>query len=230
MLHGLLELAGIPKPDSFQGNSFAKLLADPNAVIRKYAFAEHNWHDYQAYERGVRSERFTYIYNALPKLNASPPADAVRSPTYRAMQELYEQDKLALHQLDCFTVPVAEHKLFDLEEDPYSLTNLAGDGAYANVLAEMKAAEPDPDFMGRESDDFDAESVTVAASPGSAAMASQATATFFLNEARKSRQVFPEGERDDLIYSAELLYTGKGDWIYEQVYVFTPRVRASESP
>jgi len=52
--------------------------------------------------------------------------------------------------------------------------------------------------------------------------ASQATARFFLSEARKSRHVFPEDERDDLIYSAAVLYTGKGDWIYEQVYVFCP--------
>lgn len=52
-----------------------------------------------------------------------------------------------------------------------------------------------------------------------AILASQATATFFLQEARKSSHVFPEDEQDKLIYSAPLLYTGP-DWIYEQVYVF----------
>lgn len=50
--------------------------------------------------------------------------------------------------------------------------------------------------------------------------ASQATADFFLGEARKSGHVFPENLRDELIYSAPLIYTGKGDWIYEQCYVF----------
>lgn len=50
--------------------------------------------------------------------------------------------------------------------------------------------------------------------------ASQATARFFLSEARKSGHVFPEVLRDELIYSAKILYTGKGDWIYEQAYVF----------
>ena len=34
--------------------------------------------------------------------------------------------------------------------------------------------------------------------------------------------MFPEAERDSLIYSADLLYTGANDWIYEQVYVFCP--------
>lgn len=50
--------------------------------------------------------------------------------------------------------------------------------------------------------------------------ASQATAGFFVSEARKSPHIFPEEERDSLIYSADLVYTGSNDWIYEQVYVF----------
>lgn len=152
-----LELAGLGPLDTFQGKSFAPILKDPTATTRKYAFAEHNWHDYQAYERGVRSEHFTYIYNALPHLNASPPADAVNSPTYQAMQELHKQGKLAPHQLDCFTVPVPEDKLFDLDNDPYSLNNLADDPAYADVLAEMKAALAD---WQKRTDDFPAEDLT----------------------------------------------------------------------
>jgi gamma-glutamyl hydrolase len=56
-----------------------------------------------------------------------------------------------------------------------------------------------------------------------AILASQATARFFLDEARKSRHVFPEARRDALIYSAPVVYTGKDDWIYEQVYVFCPK-------
>jgi gamma-glutamyl hydrolase len=62
-----------------------------------------------------------------------------------------------------------------------------------------------------------------------AILASEATARFFLSEARKSRHVFPEVRRDALIYSAPILYTGKGDWIYEQVYVFCP-ADAAECP
>jgi gamma-glutamyl hydrolase len=53
-----------------------------------------------------------------------------------------------------------------------------------------------------------------------AVLVSEATARFFLSEARKSRHTFPEALRDELIYSAPVIYTGKGDWIYEQVYVF----------
>lgn len=56
-----------------------------------------------------------------------------------------------------------------------------------------------------------------------AVLVSQATARFFVGEARRSRHVFPEARRDELIDSATLLYTGRGDWIYEQVYVFDAR-------
>jgi gamma-glutamyl hydrolase len=49
--------------------------------------------------------------------------------------------------------------------------------------------------------------------------ASQATANFLIQEARKSSHIFPEEEQVKLIYSAPLLYTGP-DWIYEQVYAF----------
>lgn len=52
--------------------------------------------------------------------------------------------------------------------------------------------------------------------------ASRATAGFFVSEARKSPHVFPEQQRDSLIYSADVLYTGANDWIYEQVYAFCP--------
>jgi gamma-glutamyl hydrolase len=55
-----------------------------------------------------------------------------------------------------------------------------------------------------------------------AVLASQATASFFVSEARKSTHVFPEAERDELVCSARLVYSGKNDWMYDQVYLFCP--------
>lgn len=63
-----------------------------------------------------------------------------------------------------------------------------------------------------------------------AVLASEATARFFVSEARKSRHVFPEAQRDELVYSAPVVYTGKGDWIYEQVYVFCREDAATCGP
>jgi N-sulfoglucosamine sulfohydrolase len=86
----LCELAGVAAPKEFQGKSMVKLFSEPDAKIRDFVFAEHNWHDYQADERMVRDKRYLYVRNRLPGLNASPPADAVTSITYQEMIRLYQ--------------------------------------------------------------------------------------------------------------------------------------------
>ncbi|UCE63388.1 MAG: gamma-glutamyl-gamma-aminobutyrate hydrolase family protein [Nitrospirota bacterium] len=63
-----------------------------------------------------------------------------------------------------------------------------------------------------------------------AILVSEATARFFISEARKSWHTFPEVQRDELIYSAPILYTGKGDWFYQQVYVFCRTDKTNCSP
>jgi len=74
----ICELAGQKIPGSVQGVSFAAVLKNPRKTTRNEIFAEHNWHDYQAFERAVRDNDFLYIRNAFPSFNASPPADVVR--------------------------------------------------------------------------------------------------------------------------------------------------------
>ncbi len=136
----ILELAGIKPGPSFQGLSFAKLLDDPTAKIRDYVFSEHNWHDYQAYERSVRNERYLLIKNWLPQLPRTPPADAVRSPTYDAMKRLRDEGKLTPGQMEPFMVPRPEVELYDCENDPHNLTNLADRPEYATVKSELLKA------------------------------------------------------------------------------------------
>ena len=136
----VLDLAGVRAPDTFQGKSLTRMLSDPAARVRQYAFAEHNWHDYRAYERAVRSERFTYVRNWVPELTQSPPADAVDSPTFRAMRELHAAGKLTDAQRWCFVAPRPEEELYDLASDPHSLHNLAASPRHADTLAEMRHA------------------------------------------------------------------------------------------
>ena len=94
----ILEIAEVEIPESFQGVSFREQLSNPETSTRTEIFAEHNWHDYQAHERAVRTARYKYIRNSLPELSASPPADAVRSVTYQAMQQLSKQYQLGWFQ------------------------------------------------------------------------------------------------------------------------------------
>lgn len=136
----VLELAGVSTAPTFQGRSFARILRNPKAKTREYAFAEHNWHDYRAFERGVRSERYTYIHNRLPELPGTPPADAVSSPTFQQMRTLRDQGKLTEAQRSCFTAPRAGEELYDLQRDPHSLHDLTADPKHRSVLERMRKA------------------------------------------------------------------------------------------
>lgn len=134
----VLELAGVAQPRTFQGVSFRPLLSDPGTKVRDYIFAEHNWHDYTAHDRAVRSVRYKYIRNSYTELNLSPPADAVRSPTFQAMVRLREENKLTPRQMQCFVVPRPAEELYDLQADPYELHNLAADEKHAAPLAALR--------------------------------------------------------------------------------------------
>lgn len=129
----VIALAGLPNSPEFQGKSFAPILENTQKSIRNYVFAEHNWHDYQAHERSVRSNAHLLIKNAFPELSASPPADAVRSPTFQTMQALRHAGKLNENQTGCFISPRPPIELYDVKKDPYSLKNLAENPAFAAV-------------------------------------------------------------------------------------------------
>lgn len=135
----LLELAGLEVGETFQGKSFKPLLENPNATIRTHIYAEHNWHDFEDFGRAVRSRRYKYIRNFYPDIPGTPPADAVRSPTYTVMRELRDQNKLTEDQRSCFVVPRPEVELYDLEKDPHELNNLAGKPEYQKVEQELRA-------------------------------------------------------------------------------------------
>ena len=160
----VLKLAGLKPLTSFQGRSFAPALKGAKILIREYAFAEHNWHDYQAFERAVHSSKHCYIRNWLPKTPATPPADAVRSPTWLEMNRLRDEGELKPAQLLDFETPRAEEFLFDVESDPDCVNNLASDPSQAETLKRMRAAlatwqkQTDDRFPGKENitpDGFD---------------------------------------------------------------------------
>lgn len=134
----LLELAGAAPLPEAQGRSFAANLNDVDAPHRKYVYAEHNWHDYSARERAVRSADYLYIRNDYHDLPRTPPADAVRSPTFRAMQTLQRAGELPESQAGPFLVPAPREELYDVREDPHQMTNLAGLPEYQATLAHFR--------------------------------------------------------------------------------------------
>jgi N-sulfoglucosamine sulfohydrolase len=135
----LLELAGVAVPAAFQGKSFSGILKDPATEIRQHVFAEHNWHDYEAHERMVRTRNFLYVRNARPNLSNPGPADSNKSPSFADLKSLRDQGRLSVVQADVFLVPRPQEELYDCKKDPMQLVNVAALPEYQGVLRDLRA-------------------------------------------------------------------------------------------
>lgn len=133
----LLQLAGAKPAAPIQGQSFAKLLTSPMQPFRNYIFSEHNWHDYEAYERGIRTKDFLYIVNKRPQLDNGGPIDANQSPSAKALQA-FPRERLTKLQSDALLLPRPMEEFYVLKKDPLQQNNLAGKSAYAKQQEELK--------------------------------------------------------------------------------------------
>lgn len=119
-----LDAANVKPTESFQGTSVRPIFEDANASVRSFAFSEHNWHDYEAYGRSVRTDGFLYLINKRPNAALQGPADSVRSPSFQSI--LAARDTLNAAQQDVLLSPRPTVELYDVKADPNQLTNLAG--------------------------------------------------------------------------------------------------------
>lgn len=139
----LLEVAGLAPAPTFQGKSFARLFKDPALEYRQYVFAEHNWHDYEAHERMVRSKDWMYVRNARPQLSNHGPADSNVSPAFSDLKQRRDQGKLSPVQHDIFMVPRPPEELYDCRKDPGQMRNLASLPQYQQELEALRAVLAD---------------------------------------------------------------------------------------
>lgn len=134
----ILELASIESPIEYQGKSFAQILKNPLTQIHTAIFSEHNWHDYEAHERMVRTEEYLYVRNARPQFPNGGPADSKRSPTQIALNNARNERVLTHAQADIFISPRPYEELFDVKKDPLQLLNLASMPQYQGILMDMR--------------------------------------------------------------------------------------------
>jgi arylsulfatase A-like enzyme len=137
----LLELAGGRAPAPVQGRSFPELLTAPESYPgREYVFSERNWHDCDEHQRAVRSARYKLIrtdaYTGLPLCTA---ADIGASASFLALRARARAGRLTAAQGRLFEAPRARVELYDLERDPWELTNLADHPAYAGRVRQLAA-------------------------------------------------------------------------------------------
>ncbi|MEX0599850.1 MAG: sulfatase, partial [Rhodothermales bacterium] len=133
----ILEIAGMETPTEMQGSSIAPILEDRDVEGRTYVFSERNWHNCDEHIRGVRSERFKFVRNAYTELPHGTPADASTSPTWYALKDAQRAGTLTAEQARIFAAPRPAVELYDLENDPWEMVNLAGRAEYEDVAREL---------------------------------------------------------------------------------------------
>jgi arylsulfatase A-like enzyme len=136
----LLALAHISPATTMQGKSFVSLLENPEEPFRDFVFAEHNWHDYEAHERMVRSKDFLYVLNSRPQFPNQGPADAVTSTSFGELKMLRDSGKLTSAQADIFRAPRPMEELYACDQDTLQLHNLADLFQYQETLNMMRKA------------------------------------------------------------------------------------------
>jgi len=133
-----LELAEAKIPESVQGVSFKSLLSNPKRSFRNYVFAEHNWHDFEAHERMVRSKDFLYILNSRPQFANSGPIDAIGSPSFQDLVDLNTSGTITPSQADVFMAPRPAEELFQIASDPDQVRNVASSPEMESYLKDLR--------------------------------------------------------------------------------------------
>ncbi|MDA0348730.1 MAG: sulfatase [Verrucomicrobia bacterium] len=129
----IVEVAEGETSETFQGVSMLPLFTDNKAEIRQYAFSEHNWHDYEALGRSVRTRDWLYLENFRSEQAWQGPADSVRSPSHQQLLAAFKEGKLNPVQEDVFIAPRPDKELYQVNEDIYQTNNLAENDSYAGI-------------------------------------------------------------------------------------------------
>lgn len=133
-----LDVAGIEVPPTIEGMSIAQLFTEPQTPFRDYAASERHWHDFEDHGRSIRTKQFRYIINNYNDLPATPSGDTVYHKTWWELVRLNDQGALNEQQARPFLFPRPKEELYDMENDPLSLNNLAGNPEYAAVLEDHR--------------------------------------------------------------------------------------------
>lgn len=125
-----LALAGIQVPEYMEGMD----MFDGN-YHRDHIIATRDRCDFAIDRiRAVRTERFKYIRNFMPERSYQQPSYRDRRIEYTAIRDLFEKGLLNEVQARYWLPAKPEEELYDLENDPHEIRNLAEDPAYTGEL------------------------------------------------------------------------------------------------
>ncbi len=132
-----LNAIGVKPPEHFEGQIFI----GKNKISRKYIVAARDRCDETVDRiRCVRTKQFKYIKNYIPEkpyTQYNRYKDAYY-PVSRLMNHLHKQGKLTPEQKVFMADTRPPEELYDVQNDPHELHNLADDPNFQTVLQEMR--------------------------------------------------------------------------------------------
>jgi len=134
----LLSLAGVRALQWMQGHAFMGPFA---AAEQPYLYGLRGRMD-ERYDlvRSVRDKRYVYVRNFMPHLPAGQHnAYMFETPTTRIWKKLYDEGRLSPPKT-FFWEPKPPEELYDLQNDPDEVKNLATSAAHQEILKRMRAA------------------------------------------------------------------------------------------
>ncbi|MAR26461.1 MAG: sulfatase [Flavobacteriaceae bacterium] len=134
----VLSLAGIEPPSFMQGQAFEGEYKSKSE--RKYIHGHADRFDESVdMIRAVRSKKFKYFKNFNPeKPYYLPLAFRERLPSMQELLRMRDAGELDEYQALWFRKSKPEEELFDIENDPHELNNIANNPQYAEVLTAMR--------------------------------------------------------------------------------------------
>jgi N-sulfoglucosamine sulfohydrolase len=132
----LLSIAGVKVPEYMQGKAFlgTQKTKDPEYVFMTRGRMDERYDQ----SRAVRDQKYRYIRNFMPFRIYGQHLDYLfTAPSAKSWETAYREGKCnAVQSVFWNTKPIEE--LYDLDQDPWEIHNLAGDPAYQNVLERMR--------------------------------------------------------------------------------------------
>lgn len=143
-----LEAGGAGIPKEISGRSFLPLLTGGKYEPREYVFTQRGAHgsglpaNSAAFDLGrcIVSKRYKLIYNALWQIPYHP-VDFAGTPMWRELVQMNADGKLSPELSKMYFAPTRPmFELYDLQEDPNELRNLAGTKALRGTERSLKAS------------------------------------------------------------------------------------------
>ena len=138
MLPTLLSIAGIQVPENIDGQAF---LGEQKTKDPEYTYFQRQRMDERFdHVRAVRDQKYRYIRNYMPfRINMQHLAFLFNEPSAQSWENEFRAGRTNAVQSRAFLTRPPE-ELYDVENDPWEVNNLAGDPKYADVLKRMRNA------------------------------------------------------------------------------------------